>query len=91
MYFFSSQMDSPAATPKAGGGAGGTLSLSSLLTESGWNGALQSEMQKDYFKTLEASLAKDYSPSTGSQTFPAKDLIFNAFNLTPLKQVIMGQ
>ena len=70
-------------------GAAKGFSLSSHLRDPGWSSALQPEMQKDYFKSLEALLAKDYSPDASSQTFPPQELIFNAFNLTPLKQVIV--
>ncbi|XP_076461040.1 uracil-DNA glycosylase-like isoform X2 [Babylonia areolata] len=66
--------------------------LSRLLTESSWRDALQGEMQKEYFLKLETTLDNDYK--RGVQIFPPQDLIFNAFNLTPLskvKVVILGQ
>ncbi|XP_069110515.1 uracil-DNA glycosylase-like [Argopecten irradians] len=73
-------------------GAPGTLDLSSFLKDEGWKCELRSEFTKDYFKSLEANLAKDYA--TGTQIFPPKDFIFNAFNVTPfdkVKVVILGQ
>lgn len=49
------------------------------------------EKEKEYFKTLETFLEKEYSEKT---IFPPKDEIFNAFNLCPfenVKVVIIGQ
>lgn len=49
------------------------------------------EKEKEYFKTLETFLDKEYSEKT---IFPPKDEIFNAFNLCPfenVKVVIIGQ
>ena len=80
----------PAKAAKGAAGTEKTFSLSSLLKDSGWSSALESEMEKDYFKSLEALLDKGYCPKASSQTFPSQDLIFSAFNLTPLKQVIIG-
>ncbi|KAK7110394.1 uracil-DNA glycosylase-like [Littorina saxatilis] len=79
--------------PKVVAGVGSKFFLSGLLHDSEWSSALELEMQKDYFISLEGLLASGYRPS-GSKTFPPEDLIFNAFNLTPLKQVkvmILGQ
>lgn len=68
------------------------LNLVSYIKDAGWASALKEELQKDYFKDLEVLLQKDYKK--GVQVFPPKDLIFNAFNKTPLDQVkvvILGQ
>ncbi|XP_076093395.1 uracil-DNA glycosylase-like isoform X2 [Mytilus galloprovincialis] len=68
------------------------LNFVSYIKDAGWASALKDEFQKDYFKDLEVLLQKDYKK--GVQVFPPKDLIFNAFNKTPLDQVkvvILGQ
>uniref|UniRef100_A0A914D8X9 Uracil-DNA glycosylase n=1 Tax=Acrobeloides nanus TaxID=290746 RepID=A0A914D8X9_9BILA len=64
----------------------------STLKEPGWKSALMDEFQKPYmqnvFKVLEAEEKK------GVKVFPPRDLIFNAFNLTPfneVKVVLLGQ
>ncbi|KAL8603700.1 hypothetical protein ACOMHN_017197 [Nucella lapillus] len=70
------------------GTAGG---FSQLLTDDGWRRALGDEMQKDYFVRLQSTLEGEYQ---NGQIFPPRDLIFTAFNLTPLSQVkvvILGQ
>lgn len=61
------------------------LNFVSYIKDAGWASALKDEFQKDYFKDLEVLLQKDYKK--GVQVFPPKDLIFNAFNKTPLDQV----
>lgn len=56
-----------------------------------WNDILNNEKNKDYFKNLQKVLDEEYKSKT---VFPPKDLIFNAFNKTPLntlKVVILGQ
>ncbi|XP_052092311.1 uracil-DNA glycosylase-like isoform X2 [Mytilus californianus] len=68
------------------------LNLVSYIKDAGWASALKEEFQKDYFNDLEVLLQSDYKK--GVQVFPPKDLIFNAFNKTPLdkvKVVILGQ
>ena len=46
---------------------------------------LSEEFNKGYFNELENMLAKEYKD--GKEIFPPRDLIFNAFNLTPLDKV----
>ena len=46
---------------------------------------LSEEFNKGYFNELENLLAKEYKD--GKEIFPPRDLIFNAFNLTPLDKV----
>jgi len=56
-----------------------------------WKDFFKEEAQKVYYKNLMRSIDEAYSKTT---VFPAKDKIFNAFNLTPLenlKIVILGQ
>ena len=56
-----------------------------------WFNHLSGEFSKPYFKSLELTLKKE---STQKTIFPPKDLIFNAYNLTPLDSVnvvIVGQ
>lgn len=56
-----------------------------------WNDFFEIEKQKDYWKSLEAFLDEQYASKT---IFPPRELIFNAFSLTPLdkvKVVIIGQ
>ena len=56
-----------------------------------WQDFFKEEEQKDYYKNLMALIDEAYLKTT---VFPAKDRIFNAFNLTPfenLKIVILGQ
>lgn len=56
-----------------------------------WDDILNIEKNKDYYKSLESSLEKEYATK---KIFPPKELIFNAFEKTPLKDlkvVILGQ
>ena len=46
---------------------------------------LASEFEQEYFKKLEETMATEYA--AGKEIFPPKDLIFNAFNLTPFNKV----
>ena len=48
---------------------------------------LSDEFDKDYFKKLEKQLQQEYKE--GKEIFPPKDLVFNAFNLTPLDKVYL--
>ncbi|XP_055959389.1 uracil-DNA glycosylase isoform X2 [Patella vulgata] len=67
------------------------LSLSSLINDSGWKTALETELELPYMKELEKKLAEAYKTK---QIFPPQTQLFNALNLTPLKQVkvvIIGQ
>lgn len=73
-------------------GKSSDLNLFEYLHDINWISALESEFKKDYFIQLQNLLQKDYK--AGVQVFPPKDLIFNAFNLTPIskvKVVILGQ
>ncbi|WP_075591371.1 uracil-DNA glycosylase [Labilibacter marinus] len=59
--------------------------------ESGWKQLLNEELSKAYFKELSDFVADEYDEHT---IFPPANLIFNAFNLCPLKEtrvVILGQ
>ena len=56
-----------------------------------WAAALQPEYKKDYYKKLFDFIGNEYSTNT---IYPPGDDIFNAFHLTPLKDVkvvIIGQ
>ncbi len=56
-----------------------------------WDEFFNNEKQKDYFKSLESFIDKEYKNKI---IYPPKELIFNAFNLCPLdkvKVVIVGQ
>lgn len=56
-----------------------------------WDDILNIEKNKNYYKSLESSLEKEYETK---KIFPPKELIFNAFEKTPLKElkvVILGQ
>ncbi len=56
-----------------------------------WLPALQEEFKKPYYKKLHQTIVQEYQTKP---VFPAADDIFNAFHLTPLKDVkvvILGQ
>lgn len=56
-----------------------------------WMEPLQEEFKKPYYKALYEKVAQEYNQT---KVFPAPDDIFNAFHLTPLKDVkvvIIGQ
>ena len=56
-----------------------------------WLPALQDEFKKPYYKKLHQTIVQEYNTKP---VFPAADDIFNAFHLTPLKDVkvvILGQ
>ena len=56
-----------------------------------WLPALRGEFQKDYYKKLHQTVVQEYQ---SRQIFPEADDLFNAFHLTPLKDVkvvIFGQ
>lgn len=66
--------------------------LDTTLLTSGWKSLLKEEFSKDYFLDLSAFLAEEISE--GKQIYPPRNLIFNAFNFTPLEEVkvvILGQ
>lgn len=59
--------------------------------EGDWYQALKGEFKKDYYKTLFETVRTEYQTR---QIFPQADDVFNAFHLTPLKDVkvvILGQ
>ena len=63
-----------------------------LSIDNSWNNVINSEINKPYFREIEAALTK--SIDEGKKVFPPESLIFNAFNLTALdelKVVIIGQ
>ena len=56
-----------------------------------WLPAIRGEFQKDYYKKLHETIVQEYRTR---QIFPEADDLFNAFHLTPLKDVkvvILGQ
>ena len=62
-----------------------------LLLNKDWNSFLQKELKSNSFKTIIEKLNKERERNI---IFPTDDLIFNAFNKTPLskvKVVILGQ
>uniref|UniRef100_A0A0N5AJY6 Uracil-DNA glycosylase n=1 Tax=Syphacia muris TaxID=451379 RepID=A0A0N5AJY6_9BILA len=66
--------------------------LLSLLVDRSWRRALAVELRKDYMHNIVIFLEKE--KAKGSTIFPPRELIFNAFNLTPLNQirvVLIGQ
>lgn len=59
--------------------------------EGDWYQALKDEFKKDYYRTLFETVRTEYQTR---QIFPPADDVFNAFHLTPLKDVkvvILGQ
>lgn len=67
------------------------IDLSSLLTSSSWREVLGDEFEKEYFLALQKRVEKEYKERV---VFPPKELLFNAFNLTPFEEVrvvILGQ
>lgn len=61
-----------------------SFDVSEYLTNDKWKLYLNEEFQKDYFKQLNIFLANAYSKEV---TYPPKELVFNAFNLTDLEKV----
>ncbi len=62
-----------------------------MILHQSWRDALKDEFSKEYFLELENFLDTEYSEH---KIYPARDDIFNAYNLTPLnrvKIVILGQ
>ncbi|MFH4976141.1 hypothetical protein AB6A40_002850 [Gnathostoma spinigerum] len=69
-----------------------SMYLKSLLTDPGWRRALDIEFRKTYMGNIVQFLETE--ERKGKKIFPPRDLIFNAFNLTPLarvKVVLIGQ
>jgi len=65
--------------------------MNNVKIESSWFDLLKEEFDKDYFSTLSKVVRAEYKSKT---IFPHPNLIFNAFNLTPVdkvKVVILGQ
>lgn len=63
-----------------------------FLTEPSWLSLLGPELKKDYIKNISYFLKCEYDK--GKTIFPPKNLIFNAFNLTPfhsIRVVLIGQ
>jgi len=68
------------------------VKLDSLYIHYSWKKILMDEFKKDYFSKVTNILEK--CMKTNVEVFPYPDLMFNAFNLTPLqkvKVVILGQ
>uniref|UniRef100_F1KYC9 Uracil-DNA glycosylase n=1 Tax=Ascaris suum TaxID=6253 RepID=F1KYC9_ASCSU len=66
--------------------------LKSLIMDAGWRRALDFELRKEYMHKIVRFL--ESQREKGIKVFPPRELIFNAFNLTPLSQirvVIIGQ
>lgn len=66
--------------------------MQDLQMETSWKAALANEFQKEYYLNLSQYLQKE--EAKGTAIFPPKNLVFNAFNLTPFDQVkvvILGQ
>jgi uracil-DNA glycosylase len=64
-----------------------------FILESSWQQKLGEELQEPYIADLAAFVEKEYALST-SAIFPPRELIFNAFFLTPfdkIKVVVIGQ
>ena len=59
--------------------------LTSFLTSNKWKELLKDEFEKDYFKKISETLNVAYC---NVKIYPPKELIFNAFNLTDLENVI---
>lgn len=55
-----------------------------FLTDPEWKALLKDEFEKDYFKQINKLLSQAYKKNLAR---PAKNQIFHAFNLTPLKNV----
>lgn len=66
--------------------------MSTFELEKSWKKILKEELEKPYMSHLEAFVEKERF--LGAQIFPSKELVFNAFRMTPfqsVKVVIMGQ
>jgi len=66
--------------------------LKLLVRESGWRSLLSREFEQPYMRQITTFLAEEEQKK--SKIFPPRQLIFNAFNLTPfdnVKVVILGQ
>lgn len=62
-----------------------------IQMDKSWQKVLKSELEKSYFKELMDFLDREYEEET---IYPDKDLVFQAFRLTPfekVKVVILGQ
>ncbi|CAK5101326.1 unnamed protein product [Meloidogyne enterolobii] len=67
-------------------------SIFCTLVEPEWRKLLTSELKKEYIKSIHQFLISQYEK--GTDIFPPRSLIFNAFNLTPfneIKVVLLGQ
>lgn len=62
-----------------------TFKVEDFLLDSEWKELLKEEFEKDYFKVINTALENGYSRNLVK---PPKELVFNAFNLTSLKDVI---
>ena len=61
------------------------LYLIEFIKDEPWREALSDVFTVNYFQQLEDLLASDYE--NGYEIFPPTELIFNAFNLTPIDKV----
>ncbi|CAK5110697.1 unnamed protein product [Meloidogyne enterolobii] len=67
-------------------------SIFCTLVEPEWRKLLTTELKKEYIKSIHQFLISQYEK--GTDIFPPRSLIFNAFNLTPfneIKVVLLGQ
>ena len=76
----------PKPAPKPSKASASSLKLKDYLTDAKWKKVLEEEFTKPYFVEIENKLAQEYK--AGKEVFPPKELIFNAFNLTPLDKVL---
>ena len=63
----------------------GSFPLSSHLKDPKWLKALQADFKSEYFQDIENYLKAEVA--AGKQIFPPPDMVFHAFNLTPMDKV----
>ena len=73
------------SSPSTAAPSGKTFHLESVLTDGSWRAKIADQFGQDYFKDIETSLRADYVKN--NEVFPPRELIFNAFNLTPFNKV----
>ena len=71
------------------------IDFSNLNIDYSWRKLIESEMKKDYFKSIQKFLELSLTKTEGKvKMYPYPELVFSAFNHTPLnsvKVVILGQ
>ena len=73
------------SSPSTAAPSGKTFHLESVLTDGSWRAKIADQFGQDYFKKIETNLRADYGEN--NEVFPPRELIFNAFNLTPFNKV----